>query len=206
MSLKQMNNPKEQKVLALSFNVPNAITAVRIILVVPIAWLLCREGTAEVLLAGILLSIAWATDGLDGFVARRLRQSSLAGALFDLVADRVLMTPILILAIAGGLWSRTAALMPFNPYPYAAIVIAGDFTILVGVFTFMWKRHTHAIEFPAPTQIAKITYSVQMLTLVVGILGIGPNMLLAALMYLTIIFTLLSFYSYLRKASYVFTR
>ena len=35
MGLKQMNNPKEQKVLALSFNVPNAITAVRIILVVP---------------------------------------------------------------------------------------------------------------------------------------------------------------------------
>ena len=206
MGLKQMNNLKEQKVLALSFNVPNAITAVRIILVVPIAWLLCREGTAEVLLAGILLCIAWATDGLDGFVARRLGQLSLAGALFDLVADRVLMTPALIIAVANGLWWRTAGLMPLNPYPYAVIVVAGDITVLAGVFIFMWKQRSRAIEFPTPTQIAKITYSVQMLTLVVGILGIGPDMLLAVLMYLAIIFTLLSFYSYLKKGGYVFTR
>jgi len=33
------------------------------------------------------------------------------------------------------------------------------------------------------------------ITLVVGVLGIGPDTLLAALMYLTIIFTLLASYS-----------
>ena len=96
--------------------------------------------------------------------------------------------------------------MPLNPYPYAVIVVAGDITVLAGVFIFMWKQRSRAIEFPTPTQIAKITYSVQMVTLVVGILGIGPDMLLAVLMYLAIIFTLLSFYSYLKKGSYVFTR
>jgi hypothetical protein len=42
-------------------------------------------------------------------------------------------------------------------------------------------------------------------TLVVGALGIGPDILLAALMYLTIIFTLVASYSYLRKGGYVFT-
>ena len=197
-------NPAEQ-VLALRFNVPNTVTAVRIVLAVSIAWLLCQGGTAEILLAGILLIVAWATDGLDGLLARRLGQSSLGGALFDLVADRVLMTPTLILSIAGGLWSRMAILMPFNPYPYAVIVIAGDLTVLAGVLIFIWKRRTRVIEFPAPTQIARITYSLQMLTLVVGILGIGPDILFAVLIYLTIIFTLLSFYSYLRKGGYVFT-
>jgi len=73
------------------------------------------------------------------------------------------------------------------------------------VFSFIWKRRTRAIEFPAPPQIARITYSFQMLTLVVCVFGVGPDILLAALMYLTIIFTLLSFYYYLRKGSYVFT-
>ena len=157
------------------------------------------------MLAGILLIAAWAIDGLDGFLARSLGQSTLAGALFGLVADRLLMTPILILSIAKGLWWRTSGLMPFNPYPYTVIVIAADLTVLAGVFTFMWKRRSRTIEFPTPTQIARITYSVQMLTLVVGVLGIGPGMLIAALMYLTIIFTLIASYSYLKKGGYIFT-
>ena len=177
----------------------------RVGIAVLVIWLLSGGGAAEIILAGVLLVIGWFTDGLDGFLARRLGQSSLAGALFDLIADRILLTPALILSIAKGLWDRTAGLMLFNPYPYAVIVIAGDLTVLAGVFIFIWKCRNRTMEFPAPTQIAKITYSVQMLTLVVGILGIGPDMLLAVLMYLSIIFTLLSFYSYLGKGSYVFT-
>jgi len=199
-----MSNPTGQA-LSLRFNVTNVVTTARIVLTIPIAWLLWQGETVEILWAGILLIIAWGTDGLDGFLARRLGQSSVAGALFDLVADRMLIVPALILSIAGGLWSRAAILMPFNPYPYAVIVIAGDLTILAGIFVFIWKQRTRAIEFPAPTQIARITYSLQMLTLVVGVLGIGSGILLAILMYLTIIFTLISFYSYLRKGSYIFT-
>ena len=191
--------------LAWRFNVPNAVTMVRVALAIAIAWLLIQGGAEEAILVGILLVVAWATDGLDGLFARRLGQSTLAGALFDLVADRILMTPVLLLSIASGLWSRTAGLMPFNPYPYAVIVVAADLTLLAGIFTFMWKRRTRAIEFPPPTQIARITYSVQMPTLVVGVLGIGPDVLLAALMYLTIISTLLASYSYLKKGGYIFT-
>ena len=199
-----MNNPTAQT-LTLRFTVPNVVTAVRVALTAVIAWLMIQGEAAGITLAGILLAVAWATDGLDGFLARRLGQSTLGGALFDLIADRILMTPILILSIFGGLWWRTAGFMPFNPYPYAMIVIAADLTLLAGVLTFMWKQRSRAIEFPTPTQIARITYSVQMLTLVVCILGIGPDMLLAALMYLSIIFTLLSSYSYLKKGGYVFT-
>ncbi len=191
--------------LVLRFNVPNAVTMVRVVLAIVVAWLLIQGGAEEVILVGILLIVAWATDGLDGFLARRLGQSTLAGALFDLVADRLLMTPILILSIAEGLWWRTSSLMPFNPYPYAVLVVAADLTLLAGIFTFMWKRRSRAIKFPVPTQIARITYSIQMPTLLVGVLGMGPDVFLAALMYLTIIFTLLASYSYLKKGGYIFT-
>ena len=194
-----------EQVLSWRFNIPNAVTSARVILAVVIAMLLIQADTTGIRWAGILLVVAWATDGLDGFLARRLGQSTLAGALFDLVADRVLMTPTLVLSIAGGLWQRTAGLMPFNPYPYAVIVIIADITVLAGVFTFMWKQRNRAMEFPSPTQIARVTYSVQMSTLVVGVLGIGPKLLLGVLMYLAIIFTLLAFYSYMKKGSYVFT-
>lgn len=191
--------------LAWSFNVPNGVTILRAILTVPIAWLVYQGGAVEVVLAGILLMIAWGTDGLDGFLARRLGQSSLAGALLDLVADRLIMTPAVILSIVGGYWARTAGMMPFTPYPYAAVVLFADLTVLVGVVTFLWKRRTRAMPFPPPTQLARIAYSVQMPTLVVGVLGIGPDWLLAGLMYLTIIITVAAFYSYMGKASYVFT-
>lgn len=191
--------------LAWSFNVPNGVTILRAVLTVPIAWLVYQGGAVEVVLAGILLMIAWGTDGLDGFLARRLGQSSLAGALLDLVADRLIMTPAVILSIVGGYWARTAGMMPFTPYPYAAVVLFADLTVLVGVVTFLWKRRTRAMPFPPPTQLARIAYSVQMPTLVVSVLGIGPDWLLAGLMYLTIIITVAAFYSYMGKASYVFT-
>ena len=203
VGLEQMDSSVAQT-LVWRFNIPNAVTMVRVALAIAIAWLLIQGG-GEILLAGILLVVAWATDALDGFLARRLGQSTLAGALFDLVADRLLMTPILILSIAEGFWQRTSSLMPFNPYPYAVIVVAADLTLLAGIFTFMWKRRSHAIEFPAPTQIARIVYSIQIPTLLVGVLGIGPDVLLATLMYLTIIFTLLASYSYLKKGGYIFT-
>jgi phosphatidylglycerophosphate synthase len=199
-----MNNSAEQP-LSWSFNAPNAVTLARIVLAIVIAWLLLQGGATEIQLAGILLIVGWVSDGLDGLLARRMGQSTLTGALFDLIADRVLMTPTLILAVAGGLWSRTAGLIPFNPYPYAIIVVAADLTVLAGVFTFIWKRQRHAIPFPAPTLIARITYSIQMPTLVVGVLGIGPDILLAALMYITIVSTLVASYSYLKKGGYVFT-
>ncbi len=202
--LEQMDSSVAQT-LVLRFNVPNAVTMVRVALAIVTAWLLIQGGAEEVILVGILLVVAWATDALDGFLARRLGQSTLAGALFDIVADRLLMTPVLLLSVANGFWSRTAELMPFNPYPYAVLVIAADLTLLAGIFTFMWKRRSRAIEFPAPTQIARITYSIQMPTLLVGVLGIGPDVFLAALMYLTIIFTLLASYSYLKKGGYIFT-
>jgi len=192
--------------VSLCVNLPNATTAMRVVLTAAIIWLLIQGGAALNLTAGILLIVAWATDGLDGLLARRLGQSTLGGALFDLIADRLLMTPVLIISIIQGLWSRTSGLMPLNPYPYAVLVIIADLTILAGILSYMWKRQNQVIDFPTPTQIARVTYSVQMVTLVVGVLGIGPNILLAVLMYITIISTLLAAYSYLKKGGYVFTR
>jgi len=200
-----MNNQPQEEELRLALNVPNIVTAVRIVLSITSACLLYQGGTAKFLVAGILIIIAGCTDGLDGFLARRLGQSSTGGAIMDLVADQVLAIPNLILAIAAGLFSRTDSLMPFNPYPYAVIMIASGAAVLVGVVTYISKRGSRGFELPTPTTVAKIPMFFWVPTLVVAVLGIGPDMLLAVLMYLGIIFTVVAFASYLRKASYVFT-
>jgi cardiolipin synthase len=202
MKSKQMDNQAAEKELRLSLNVPNIITAVRVVLAGIIAWLLWQ---GEFLAAGILILIAAATDGLDGLLARRLGQSSLGGSIFDLVADEILFMPSLILAIIVGLFSRADNLMPFNPYPYAVLALAGGVAVLAGVGTYLWKRRSRTLEFPTPTGVAKVNFWFWLAPLVVAVFGIGPDWVLAVLMYLAIISTILTFYSYLKKGSYVFT-
>ncbi|MBL7062556.1 MAG: CDP-alcohol phosphatidyltransferase family protein [Dehalococcoidia bacterium] len=202
MKSKQTDNQASENELRLSLNVPNIITAVRVVLAGIIVWLLWQ---GEFFAAGTLIVIAAATDGLDGLLARRLGQSSLGGSLFDLVADQILFMPSLILATAAGLFSKADGLMPFNPYPYVVFALAGGVTVLAGVGTFLWKRRTRALEFPTPTGVAKLNFWFWLAPLVVAVFGIGPGWLLAVLMYLAIISTALSFYSYLKKGSYVFT-
>ena len=202
MKSKQMDNQAAEKELRLSLNVPNIITAVRVVLAGIIAWLLWQ---GEFLAAGILILIAAATDGLDGLMARRLGQSSLGGSIFDMVADELLFMPSLILAIIAGLFSRTDHLMPFNPYPYAVLALAGGVAVFAGIGSYLWKSRSRAMEFPTPTGIAKVNFWFWLAPLVVAVFGIGPDWLLAVLMYLAIISTILTFYSYLKKGSYVFT-
>ena len=199
-----MNRASGQE-LKFALNVPNIITAVRVVLAIAIACLLFQGSKSEIMAAGVLLIIAASTDWLDGFLARRLGQSSLVGSLFDLVADEILFMPTLILAIAGGLFSRTDALMPLNPYPYAVPALAGGVLVLAGVGIYLWKRRSRVFEFPTPTGIAKVNYWFWLAPLVLAILDIGPDILLAVMMYLAIISTVLTFYSYLKKGSYVFT-
>ena len=81
VALSEMNNSAEEA-LSWSFNAPNAVTIARVVLAIVIAWLLLQGGATEILLAGILLIVGWATDGLDGLLARRMGQSTLIGAPF----------------------------------------------------------------------------------------------------------------------------
>jgi phosphatidylglycerophosphate synthase len=202
MKSKQTDNPATKQELKLSLNVPNIVTAVRVVMAGIICWLLWQ---GQFLAAGILILIAAATDGLDGLLARRLGQASLGGSLFDLVADEILFMPSLILAIMAGLFSRADHLMPLNPYPYAVLALAGGVAVFAGIGSYLWKRRSRAMEFPTPTGVAKVNFWFWLAPLVVAVFGIGPDWLLAALMYLAIISTILTFYSYLKKGSYVFT-
>ena len=65
--------------LGLTLNLPNTVTAVRIVLSMTSACLLYEGGSADLSLAGILIIVAGCTDWLDGFLARRLGQSSAGG-------------------------------------------------------------------------------------------------------------------------------
>jgi phosphatidylglycerophosphate synthase len=202
MKSEKTGNQAAKEEMRLTFNVPNCLTASRVVMAGIVVWLLLQ---GDFLVAGILIVVAAATDGLDGLLARRLGQSSLGGSLFDIVADEILFMPSLIVAVAVGLFAKADGLMPFNPYPYAVFALAGGVTVLAGVGIYIWKRRSRDIEFPTPTGVAKVNFWFWLAPLVVAVFGVGPGWLLAGLMYLAIISTALTFYSYLKKGSYVFT-
>ncbi len=191
--------------ITVKLNVPNVITSIRIFLAVIIVFLLALGSTQQILAAGILLIFAAITDYLDGNLARRLKQESRFGSLYDMIADQFLFMPTLILAIVAGCFDRTAGLVVWNPYLYAVPALIGGVTALAGIVTYLIKRRKKDFEFPTPTKVAKLNYWFWLVPLIMAVLNIGPDILLAILMYMALGSTILTFYSYLKKASYVFT-
>ncbi len=198
-----MTVPTQQ--LRISLNVPNIVTGIRIILSVVVAWLLLQGTDSSILLAALVLVGASLTDWLDGFLARRLGNTSLFGSLFDVVADQFLFMPALILSIHAGLFDRVDGLVFWNPYLYAVPALAGGVMVLFGVAIFLIKRQSQNIEFPTPPMMAKINFWFWLAPLIVAVFRVGPDMLLAVLMYAAVVSTALTFYAYLKKGSYVFT-
>ena len=197
-----MNNQPHEAGLKLVFNIPNTITAVRIILSPVVAVLLLNN---EYIVTGIVVIIAAATDGLDGFAARKLGQSSEGGILFDLIADQILFIPNIIIALASGLFSRADNFMFFNPYPFAIVVLAASATLLTAISTYIWKRRTKMFDFPSPPISVKAVYWFWLVPAVLAIFNVGSDLLLAILMYLAIIYTATAAFLYIKKGIYIFT-
>jgi phosphatidylglycerophosphate synthase len=188
-----------------TFNVPNILTTIRIVLAIAVVTLLALGNSTQVLVAGIILAVAAITDFLDGNLARKLNQTSLFGSLYDIVADEILFMPTLIVAVISGLFDRTSGMVWLNPYLYAVPALLGGVTVVAGVVIYIIKRRKRVFEFPTPTKIAKLNYWFWIAPLFLAIINVGPDLLLAILMYLALISTIATFYSYLKKGSYVFT-
>ncbi len=68
---------------------PNALTIVRLVALVPFCVLLARAEDGQSVAAGLLFGAASLTDWFDGWLARRLGVQSRFGRLADPLADRL---------------------------------------------------------------------------------------------------------------------
>jgi phosphatidylglycerophosphate synthase len=190
------------KLSALNLNIPNTLTALRVLLTAATFGLLLNDDRVGLPEPAVFFILAWITDGLDGYFARKLHQTTLAGALFDLCADRFLTTPILILTIVLGYWQGVSNLWPFGYWPYVMVACGADCALLIGIICFILKHNHLNLPFPSPTWIVRVTYFSQLATLLIAILKCGP-ILMTVFMYVSLLFTLLAFYSYAKKGGYV---
>ena len=94
--------------MAVPRQLPNAITIVRILCAPVFLWLLLVDGGADGPLrwwAAVLFIVAIATDGIDGWIARRYEIVTDLGKLLDPIADKLLTSGALVcLSILGELW------------------------------------------------------------------------------------------------------
>ena len=102
---------------------PNVITSIRILLVVPIALALAHHRPVESLW---LLGIAAASDGIDGFLAKRFGWQTDLGGLLDPIADKLLLATVFV----------TLALLGSVPVWLTATVIARDCIIVLGAVAY----------------------------------------------------------------------
>jgi cardiolipin synthase len=146
-------------------DIPNLISIGRVILVGPVVWALL-EGRFG--LAMVLFLVAGASDGLDGYLAKRFDWRSRLGGILDPLADKFLLVSTFIcLGWLGHL-----------PVWLVGLVLLRDLVIVVGALVY----HFRVARFQAePTLISKLNTLMQIILALLVVFSLGVAELPAGL-------------------------
>lgn len=120
--------------------IPNLISLLRIVLVVPITWFIIESNFK---IAAILFFIAGFSDFFDGFFARKLNQESHIGAMLDPIADKILIVTLIIVL----------GYVNIIPFWFSILIIARDVLIILGGIYLL--KYKHIKDMP-PVMISKL--------------------------------------------------
>lgn len=181
----------------MTFNVPILLTWLRIVLIpllvgiyyFPAEWL---SPTERNVLATVVFVIAAATDWLDGYLARKLNQTSAFGAFLDPVADKLMVAIALIMLVQLG---RTDAII-------AGVIIGREITISA---LREWMAKIGASRSVAVSMVGKIKTVAQMVAIPMllyhtPVLGIPVAEIGGMLIYVATLLTLWSMGYYMYRA------
>lgn len=170
-------------------NLPNALTLARIVLIpvfiaiyyLPWSW---AHGTAA-----IIFAVASFTDWLDGYLARKLQQTSPFGAFLDPVADKLLVACSLLILVGA---------KDIDYITLPAIVIVGREIVISALREWMAELGRRASV--TVSYVGKVKTALQMLALVL-LLAFQPGMTALGvigviLLYLAAILTIWSMVIY----------
>ncbi len=180
---------------SLSFNIPNALTLLRILCVPLLVAVFYWPFENHLLFAAGIFAIAAITDWLDGYLARRLGQMTAFGAFLDPVADKLMVAVALVLLV-----ERHDTLL----FTLAACVIIGREIVVSALREWMaelGERTSVAVSY-----IGKVKTTFQMIA-ITGLLAIDPArdeswllILCYVVLYIAAVLTLWSMVQYLRAA------
>lgn len=165
--------------------IPNMISVFRLFTVPLVVWLI---STQQYSLAFWLFLLAGASDGIDGFIAKRFNQASKLGAHLDPLADKVMLVAVFLAVGIQGLL----------PLWLVILVISRDLLIL-GAVILSWVLHQ-----PIPMKpllVSKANTLAQIVLVCLVMAGMAFDLQLAIFMnisvFLVAVLTLLSTLAYL---------
>ena len=175
-------------------NLPNLLTLLRIVLVPVFALAYLAPGGALYLYAGILFALAAFTDWLDGYLARKLGQTTRFGTFLDPVADKLIVVTALVLLIGqhGNLWLTLPGI----------VIISRE--IFISALR-EWMAEMNRRGLVAVTRVSKVKTTLQMIAITL-LLANAPNfsdllvVLGYVLLYVAALMTLWSMCIYLIAA------
>jgi cardiolipin synthase len=136
-------------------HLPNAISLLRMAMVLPICWAILVQRPR---LALGLIALAGVSDGLDGFLARRYGWQSQLGGILDAAADKVLLVACFLLLAWAGL----------TPWWLALVVCGRDAVIAAGALA--WRLLIGPIR-PQPSLLSKTCTLMQIVYLLAVLVG-----------------------------------
>lgn len=175
-------------------NLPNIITLARILLVPVFVVIYLWPGDRTYIIAATLFALAAATDWLDGYLARRLNQTTPFGAFLDPVADKLIVVSALTVLVAQH--STAWLTLP-------SLIIIGR-EIMISALR-EWMAEMNSSVTVAVSRLGKIKTSLQMVAIAV-LLALPPNFdsvfIVAgySLLYVAAMMTLWSMSIYLQAA------
>jgi len=139
-------------------DIPNIISAIRVVMTIPIIYLLITKDFSNAL---ILFAIAGASDALDGFLAKHYHWESHLGGLLDPLADKTLLVACYLILGAMGLL----------PLGLVMTVMFRDLIIIGGAFLY----HYNIEELDAdPSLVSKLNTLMQILLVLAVVMNAGP--------------------------------
>ena len=89
----------------------NIITIIRVLLIPVFMLLALIEGPVLTMCAFFVFILASATDGVDGYIARKYNQVTTLGKFLDPLADKLLITAALLIFVQNGTMGAVAAML-----------------------------------------------------------------------------------------------
>ncbi len=175
-------------------NIPNALTFFRLLLIPVLVLVFYLPWQWSNIVAALIFSVAGLTDWLDGYLARRLGQSTPFGAFLDPVADKLMVVCALALLIEqhGNAW-----------FTIPAMIIIGREIVISALREWMaeiGKRASVAVSY-----VGKVKTTMQIIAIIV-LLGCRPmfppwvESLGYILLFVAAVLTLWSMFIYLQAA------
>ncbi len=176
------------------FNIPNSLTLLRIALIPVFVLIFYLDIRHANFYACAVFVLAALTDMLDGYLARKLEQTSKLGAFLDPVADKLMVAVVLVLLVEK------------HPTPWlalpAAVIIGREITVSA---LREWMAELGARSRVSVSNLGKFKTGCQMTSLILLILGQTLFFIPCydaglILLYIAALLTLWSMFDYLRSA------